>query len=237
MTTFLEIALVNAVLVAILACVVFAITRIWRNPHLAHVLWLVVLLKMVTPPLVKVPISFEFEWNGGEIASTVPRELSRPKLASDFGTKQVSKMAIKSVEESALLIEPPKERPFEPAVSPKEHEKSARPIEATKTRVLWSYYVGLVWLSGSLLYAFIACVRIVRFHRRLKETDVACDTIQRISETVAKELGLKPCPKLRIQRRVRTQWYNLRPSLAEIPQITHQHMVCKRNGCCSNVLE
>ena len=39
--------------VAVLIVVVFVVTSLWRNPHLAHALWFLVLLKLITPPLVR----------------------------------------------------------------------------------------------------------------------------------------------------------------------------------------
>jgi len=41
----------NAILVAVLAVFVFTVTCIWRHAPLAHLLWLVVLMKLVTPPV------------------------------------------------------------------------------------------------------------------------------------------------------------------------------------------
>jgi hypothetical protein len=54
MNTILEIAASNAVFSAFLAIVTIAVTRVWRSPQLAHGLWLLVLLKLVTPPLISV---------------------------------------------------------------------------------------------------------------------------------------------------------------------------------------
>ena len=51
---FYEILASNIVIASALALVAFAATRVWRNPHLAHSLWLLVLIKLVTPPLVSI---------------------------------------------------------------------------------------------------------------------------------------------------------------------------------------
>ncbi len=37
-----------------LACIVWSVTRVWRNPAAAHLLWLVVLLKLLAPPVMHV---------------------------------------------------------------------------------------------------------------------------------------------------------------------------------------
>ena len=71
MQTFLEITLSNAVVATVLALVAAVIGRVCRRPALVHSLWLLVLLKLVTPPLVPVSLS----WLG---ALEVPALASNP---------------------------------------------------------------------------------------------------------------------------------------------------------------
>ena len=56
MGTLLEIALSNAVVAALLALAAAAVSALCRRPALAHRLWLLVLLKLVTPPVLPVPL-------------------------------------------------------------------------------------------------------------------------------------------------------------------------------------
>ncbi len=51
------VVLSNAIVVTVLTVVVLAATRIWRHAPLAHLLWLVVLMKLVTPPVVNLPVA------------------------------------------------------------------------------------------------------------------------------------------------------------------------------------
>ena len=55
MTPLTELVISNVALAAALAVIACCVSRIWRNPHLAHALWLVVLVKLVMPPLVQLP--------------------------------------------------------------------------------------------------------------------------------------------------------------------------------------
>ena len=59
MTTFLNIALINAVTVLPLALLVYVVGRLARRPALTHALWVLVLLKFVTPPLFNLPVTIE----------------------------------------------------------------------------------------------------------------------------------------------------------------------------------
>ena len=56
MNAFWEIVVSNSLLVVVLAAVIAVVGRFWRNPAGLHLLWLLVLLKFVTPPLLTVPI-------------------------------------------------------------------------------------------------------------------------------------------------------------------------------------
>ena len=56
MRELIEIAVSNLLIAAILASIAVAVTRSRRSPAFAHCLWLLVLVKLVTPPIVRVPI-------------------------------------------------------------------------------------------------------------------------------------------------------------------------------------
>jgi hypothetical protein len=51
----LRLLLTNAAAAGLLAVLAFAVSRVVRRPALAHGLWLVALLKLVTPPVVPLP--------------------------------------------------------------------------------------------------------------------------------------------------------------------------------------
>ena len=59
MTWIVTIGLTNAVLATALAIVAWAVGRCWRRPALTRLLWIIVLAKLVSPPLAKVPVG---EW-------------------------------------------------------------------------------------------------------------------------------------------------------------------------------
>lgn len=58
MDTLLHAGFSNAVAATVLALFALVITQVWRNQYAVNVLWLIVLLKLVTPPLIEVPIPF-----------------------------------------------------------------------------------------------------------------------------------------------------------------------------------
>ncbi|MBT4864148.1 MAG: hypothetical protein HON53_03375 [Planctomycetaceae bacterium] len=51
MNSLLEVAISNAVVATVLALVVYSIGRVCKKPALMHCLWVLVILKLVTPPV------------------------------------------------------------------------------------------------------------------------------------------------------------------------------------------
>jgi len=61
MIWLVTIGLTNAALAVPLAALAFAVSRWSRRPALAHVLWVVVLLKLLTPPMVEIPVGWKID--------------------------------------------------------------------------------------------------------------------------------------------------------------------------------
>lgn len=62
MAWLLEIGLSNTLVAALLAAIAWQASRLRFSPRIVHALWLLVLVKLITPPLVEVPVS----WWAGE---------------------------------------------------------------------------------------------------------------------------------------------------------------------------
>lgn len=56
MQAFWEIVASNAVLVVALALLVALLGRVWKQPAVLHVLWVLVLLKLFTPPMLTIGV-------------------------------------------------------------------------------------------------------------------------------------------------------------------------------------
>lgn len=68
MHPLIEVALVNAVMATILALLAAVVGWCFRRPALTHVLWLLVLVKLITPPLWRVPM-LERDWVSRPVAA------------------------------------------------------------------------------------------------------------------------------------------------------------------------
>src|SRR5205823_5456852 len=63
MRTLLDMGLANALTAGLAAVAAFGVSRVGRRwPALVHFLWLVVLIKLVTPPVLGVPLPWSLNW-------------------------------------------------------------------------------------------------------------------------------------------------------------------------------
>jgi beta-lactamase regulating signal transducer with metallopeptidase domain len=162
--------LANAVLAAGLAILAALLGRLFhRRPALVHALWLLVLLKLVTPPLVRPGLS----WSpAGEPA-------------------QVAELP-------AAEIEPVSSRGFAepgpaPAPAPEVADAADEPGLATPA---WSWQAAVlaVWLAGAAGYWLVAGWRLVRLYRLLGQLPPAPAEVQERVAALAARLALARLP-------------------------------------------
>ena len=67
MEQFFQHGLSNAAMAALLAIAAAIATRIWRNPYFAYAIWLIVLVRLIAPPLV--PVSVPIGEAGAKLVS------------------------------------------------------------------------------------------------------------------------------------------------------------------------
>jgi beta-lactamase regulating signal transducer with metallopeptidase domain len=153
MSHLLELALINAILAMVLAVFAVAAERWSRRPALAHALWLLVLLKLLTPPV----------WTIGLPTIPLPRSMTSERMPGQAVSAQAvipSPAAAPSTSTQASELAPV-------VVSP---AKTPEPFEP-KRAISWpaiSTLVGSLWAMGSIVVAGIIVCRAWRFHRCLK---------------------------------------------------------------------
>jgi beta-lactamase regulating signal transducer with metallopeptidase domain len=213
--TLVEIGLLNAFLAGVLALGALAARRWSRRPALAHALWVLVLLKLLTPPLVPVPVLAPEEEPARATARAAapPRVLARARIVSETkaGTSQprftLSKDLARasetgepplpplvelpdpvneSSEENAALVED------EPAEAP---PQDPAPADGKVSVPGWIFQAGaVVWLAGSLMWFAITGRRIVRFQRLLRYAVPAPAALQERANELSRRLGLARTP-------------------------------------------
>ena len=191
MNTLLEVTLSNIVMAAILA-VPAALAGWWgRRPALTHGLWLLVLLKLVTPPIFWVPVALA-EAAPPPPLPAVPAPMAVPvplePAAPPEPPREQPAVALQEPEALVAPVEPELPEAVEPAVAPV-------PELPADARDGWTAWLLLPWLAGSVSWLLLAARRLDRFRRLLRFAQPASAELQAEAHALAKEMGVR-CPQV-----------------------------------------
>jgi bla regulator protein BlaR1 len=184
----LTIALSNAVAAAVLALVAIAVGSVYRRPALVHGLWLLVLLKLVTPPLVRIPVAWPRVSEPGplNVIASTPDEPAEEGFSSPEPSARP--------EEPAIVLMLPPDTAAEPI--PSIETAPARSSPAAVDPPLWLRTLLLAWLAGSLGWFGLALMRLAHFHRLLRFARRAPPALQKRTQRLSCRLGLARCPQV-----------------------------------------
>src|SRR5712691_3102976 len=170
MSALIETGLANAVCAAGLALIVLAIGRICRRPAVMHGLWLLVLLKLVTPPLLPVPVRV--------LPAPEPQAVAAAPVVAEIATTpdepaMVGRfLFLPSTNEDEILIGIRIESAVEPRDSPRTTALPPVPESppvpaAVDWRIVARWLVG-IWAIGASAWFLLAAARMARFQRLLR---------------------------------------------------------------------
>ncbi|MGO9922016.1 MAG: M56 family metallopeptidase [Isosphaeraceae bacterium] len=177
----------NAVVAALLAIGASLLGRIWKHPAALHALWVVVLLKLFTPPLViaELPAALAFSPSpAGTDMRKGPLELPSHESA----TPPIA--AAMTNPRGAIAVD------GRPGVLPN------RPAE-TIGHGPWSLptVLAAVWICGIFCTAAGYAVRIRRFAGLIRECEAAPPDIRAMAAEFSSRLGLLRAPDVRMTSR------------------------------------
>ena len=161
-------------LTSLIVVVGFLARTVFRNrPHVAMVLWLLVLVKCVTPPIVSAPF--------GLFCRTVePEPIAEPVIDEQGPFAFFIKQQREPVQFEYLPVDEP--MAMEMVVL------DERPIEALSTRD----WLLIAWAAGTALVVLIALTRVLLCLRRIKRTnvDAPVELVERL-EQLRSKLGIR----------------------------------------------
>jgi len=173
MQPFWEIVASNAVLVVVLAVGVALLGRVWKNPLCLHLLWVLVLLKLVTPPMVTVPIA-------SSVRQVPPT--SEGGLVSQRPVDHLLRLNDRAISEGSA-----------PNLG-----DARRGVEDQDQRIPWLVVLGWTWSAGIVLVASLHAYRALRFRRLFQGSRPPSFAVPRMAEGIAKRLGLRQTPDIRM---------------------------------------
>jgi bla regulator protein blaR1 len=193
----LAVALSNVIVAALLAVPAW-LAGLWgRRPALTHALWLLVLIKLVTPPLFECPIAVPAIGEPAALQPEVavvnqappPEEPAEPQQAPPASPETiVGAMEIERVEPEIMQPMAPAGNSVEIDPNPSEPTAEVAPWEAVE-------FLLLVWLAGSLGWLALATARLWRFHRMIRFAQPASAHVQEIASSLAWALQVR-CPEI-----------------------------------------
>lgn len=199
MASLLEHALANLAVAAVLA-VLAGVVGLWgRRPAITHALWLLVLMKLITPPL----FALEIPWPTASPVSEVTHAPARLDVVVEPPAPPIER-DVDIVPKTDTVNVPP-ELPDVDIVMPEPEAPVVAPVEALPeisapavtppAPMLWLEIISICWLAGSLSWLTLALWRLWRFHRFMRFSQAAPASVQVLARELADCLRVR-CPQV-----------------------------------------
>ncbi len=206
MDSFLSNIVSNTAFAGALALVAFGVQRIGRSPQLAHALWLLVLIKLVTPPVFHVALPVRFGLSVSRVAdrgspenmdgsrASIVADPMLPPIASPPKPARRDGKSIPAADESTRGRAEMTAETMSPAPPGASAVSSLATVRATQ----WQVLLCAVWAGGIVVGLAILFRRLGQFHTLLIEAVDADFTLIDDVRAIARRLGMRNCPSIRI---------------------------------------
>jgi beta-lactamase regulating signal transducer with metallopeptidase domain len=207
MESLVHAMLSNALAATVLALSVAILGRACRRPALIHGLWLVVMLKLVTPPVVPVSLPIGLESLPSAWSNSHAGEVPGESITLAAATQQDSAGATESdacdadvpwteTEDNSGADSSDGAMQLNPENQPARQARGMIVALRLPAGWRWEHLVLALVLSGAVAWWLIAFVRIIRFNRLMNEIDPAPEEWQTLTAELAGRLGLGEAPRL-----------------------------------------
>ena len=198
----------NLFLAGLLALVAWSAGRAFRRyPAVAHCLWVLVLVKLITPPLLDLPVPI---WavppvtvsatSAVQPESTACVSPSAQQHASDpvpaAVDNSVDDKSEKTPEFTPEKVQQSKVTPV-PASVPSVVNETTTSLPTQGVNFSWSWLLLGVWGLGTVAWWSMVARRLTSFQQLLRLADPPNDRVRRLAEHGAQWLGLGACPEIR----------------------------------------
>ena len=168
----------NVLVTAALAAIVLLLCRVGRvGPVARHALWVLVLVKFVTPPLVVWPWAAPDPLGIARLDAMTEEHRAAPKPGAAYVRHPIADAAPLPVE------------PAEAQLTLENEHQDASPTAAS----IWPWALG-IWLTGSVFLVGLEGVRLARLGRRIRDAQSVDPAIAERVATLSAQFDLKPLP-------------------------------------------
>ncbi|MCS7046200.1 MAG: M48 family metalloprotease [Gemmataceae bacterium] len=197
----------NVVVAALLAAFAYAAGRWLQRPPLTHGLWLLVYVKLLTPPLMPVAVGWPDKPSRiNDVARDLPVEPVMP-MATLPATPQTLPVAPKvddpvsrpetqgKLTVNTVIATQPKQSPAASQVIPPQEDKFATAVPPGGYWSRLPMLVGMIWLAGTVAWFTLAGTRLLRFHRLLALGRPPTPELRSLARQTARRLHVR-CPQI-----------------------------------------
>ena len=209
-------AIANAMLATVFALLLWCVRSRIRQAALLHLLWILVLVRLVMPPVFVFHVTDVGTW----LSELVPQQATARAVAivkqATSRQKQVLAMVQHALERSDLVPR----ITLQPGDQPEEDELStfipiANTVNFGKAAVAWARYVWTYlshhgstllilwmpfWFVGTVCCGLIQLSLGLRFRRRLRRDGYTSRIWQTRTQRIARRMGLRRCPEVLLVR-------------------------------------
>ena len=172
----------NAAVATVLAFIAMLLGRVWKDAAAVHILWVVVLLKLFTPPLVTAGLPFTFAVSP-PAAGVGSHE--KPSTLAEVREPGRTDPVAEANPRGAVVAEKPRHTLWDGSTGTAGHQP-------------WSLsaILGAIWLGGACGLAVIYAVGIRRFASVIGDCEAAPPAIRLMVAQVSGRLGLRRVPEV-----------------------------------------
>ena len=186
MEWLIGIGLANALTAAVLALAVAAIAHHLRRPAWTHALWMLVLVKLVTPPVWDLPLGIELPPELlGESESGPPNS---PFASADLAAA-TDNAATAAAEGQAAS-------PASAFLSASAWRETLRRWRSSFEPRHWIPVIVRLWIFGAVTWFVVKALRIGSFCRFLRSAQPAPAELQLHADRLARQMGLRRSPPI-----------------------------------------
>jgi beta-lactamase regulating signal transducer with metallopeptidase domain len=185
MAWLISIAISNAIVASLLGVIAYVICRNTKSKALAHGVWVLVLIKLVTPPLIDLPLPIMPEWaaNSSSLAAhaSIENEVPQAQPKDGINKNQLSGNAVAGVTAS-------------------ESAASGHLFSSAENATFWQTagsWLLWVWLIGAVLFALYQ-IYVTTMMVRLMKLAVPDPRIDRSINRIAKAANINNYPTARV---------------------------------------
>lgn len=210
MPSLLEIGLANSVCAAGLAALALLVGRFCRRPAVMHALWLLVLVKLMTPPILSLPLrilpapepvaALATATEPTAVVSETPPVQDNPiegKFLIVPSPNQGDLMIALKINSAAVFMAPEEADAKQSAKPSATARPEPTPSTAGASRIDWQQLrraALALWIAGAIAWFSVSIRRMVRFQRLLRRARPAPPEIEFRAARLARRMRLPGSP-------------------------------------------